>query len=259
MSMKSSLILGICIVLASATAAQADLLNVWNGTQTYPGVLRYTRVPIDSTTDLINIYCNNLLAMSGPPASPLKVLEGTFAVLNPPWLSGSPRMKLTQQCSVWPDSSWIQLADTTGRTIGNIVPNSSYRGSFVNLPCNDSPAAYWGESLTGETYTYNWVDDYGDPQALTGAYATSLYGSWNSGTGRKDGDLLAALYVDKGAGLMFTGCWFQNQSSNGGWGFNNSVYSGGSFGILPIPEPSTLFLVTGGLAGLLGYAWRKRR
>ena len=37
------------------------------------------------------------------------------------------------------------------------------------------------------------------------------------------------------------------------------TYSAGIKGIKAVPEPGTLALIAAGLAGLLAYAWRKRR
>ena len=43
------------------------------------------------------------------------------------------------------------------------------------------------------------------------------------------------------------------------WGTNNATQYPETFVLTPVPEPSTILLTVTGLAGLLAYAWRKRK
>jgi hypothetical protein len=71
------------------------------------------------------------------------------------------------------------------------------------------------------------------------------------------GDTLAVIYITKGWHAISFGNY--DTSANlayvpvSGGSFNNETIT------VSVPEPSTLALLAGGLAGLIAYAWRKRK
>jgi len=246
------MILGVCIVLCGAMAAQAELVNVTYGATTYAGAISYTRTSnVMSGIDMIQVYfaSNGIEIMD--PGQKLQLFEGNFATFysadNINVLSGPAGTLRTAEgvqsqatrgntppFDPQGDGDWISYTNRTYRTT-DLIPNFY---SFVNFPTSTG-------SLTP---TSLWVET-----------ASSLAGSWytsSNGTKLGDNGLIAQLYVGTKDGVTFTGT-----SGWGGWGFSGSGNLHGNFTIpaQTTPEPSTLLLAASGLIGLLCYAWRKRR
>jgi hypothetical protein len=248
--MRLSLILGVCIVMCCAVAAQATLMNVVvNSTDTqlpayqtnghvYSNVLSYTRTPsaLGTSLDEIDIYINNLAAM-GPGAVPL--LEGTWSCTS--------GMNITQT-TLLGQTPWYKYIDSAYGPI--MIGSFSYPDSYVNLPFNTSTGVIWSQTPGGSGGYTSGIN--------VGQSDTSVYGSWfTGGTGLGNGSLLAKFFVHANDDISFHSTLNSDKRAIGGWSLSGVQYQGDF--TTATPEPSTLFLVASGLVGLLCYAWRKRR
>jgi hypothetical protein len=104
---------------------------------------------------------------------------------------------------------------------------------------------------------------------LSGAQIKAICNLGNSGLNYGAGaanDLFTAFGAQSGANVGGK-TWYYQANGLGGsdgdvldlGGGNWAVNLGGGAGMTTVPEPSTLALLAAGLAGLLAYAWRKRR
>ena len=129
-------------------------------------------------------------------------------------------------------------------TFSSLTAGSSYEASFFGFGGSNSSlvprASYVTNSANSDSYSYD-----------------ENLNSYNNGTSDPyhGGDMLNIVYTaPAGGSITFTFTWeniANNQPYNVG-GFANNLVSS-------VPEPSTLALLAAGLAGLLCYAWRKRR
>lgn len=128
--------------------------------------------------------------------------------------------------------------DSSGNTTAQVSAGfNPSTGSF-----NDSSII----TISGSGYHY---------YELLGRPTGSLVDLYVDGTKRIDGLSDANLDASFAAALGNRIYWGCADTAGVGIGYFNSV----QFETSPMPEPSTLSLLSGGLVGLLAYAWRKRK
>ncbi len=258
--MRFSVILGVCIVLCGAMVAQASLIsitNVWSTTHAgiQAGVIQsgdfsYSRDAVTSDNgsalDKISIYYT---------VAPTWTLGGTLSYLNEIEGTWTSSMGRVSAFTYYPGAVYNAVIDDTvswevftTKTYKTVI-NTPYSASYANYPNYTSASVGTAVSATSNEST--------GYSSFTGLwYASQIAGSTAGlSAGTTSASLLAVLYIDRGADLIFnaTTAW-------GGFYFNEQDKIGcGGFTTAAVPEPATLALAASGLIGLLCYAWRKRR
>lgn len=257
--MRRSLMLSCCIVLLSAMAVQAEMMN-GTGDLAY-GDFTYTRTPVvfalggtatGTSVTLDRIDISYAAAPLGAPGAKLQGLTGTYAVLD-------------GNLNAWGVQYTYNWKNYTTNYVLNLGANSNpvHGISYVNFESTNTGATWAMAYAGGLGYgTYNDLWDVavygGKPVPVLIGY--DRYCTWNTGitgawytsveankleAGVTGENLLAQLYVDQGKDVTVTGTW----------DFGGTTLTGG---ITTVPEPATLALAGMGLIGLLCYAWRKR-
>ena len=100
-----------------------------------------------------------------------------------------------------------------------------------------------------------------DSNVIVGSDGTGANRAWVDYNGTAAGMTLLSTLLAPGQGTGWTVLgWASAIDDNGDIAIRQGQHSGEQACILtPTPEPSTLLLAVGGLAGLLAYAWRKRK
>lgn len=266
--MRRSVILALCVVLCGAMMAQATTVDVtFSGltygtniypAETYKNAIEYQRIAGTGALagyDEIDFYLNNdTMSVGGGIWGTPSPATGGMTVLEGYWTTSGGSFRGQTSAT----KSWYKYLD-------NNAEDGSKPNTYVNLPYNGS--AEWTKT----------VDSTGTGYAMY----TSVHGAWFtsdspilSGGSAAFNDptnpvntLIARVFVTTGANVTFTSTTGplndpKGINYGGGFAFGNGTSAAGTFttgGAPPIPEPSTLLLVTSGLVGLLCYAWRKRR
>jgi hypothetical protein len=227
--MKRLVALSVCLLLAGATVANADILTGTGAVTSGNVSIGFTWDSNPSLTyDVVDIYLSGL---SGNVAGAQVVtVEGA-------WTSTGGSFNVQGL-----DASSLVYKKHAADTLG------TGNDSFVNMTQNGS--AVWTRN--------------GGTTNLT----TLLRGGWMDGgmmeerlgvgAGDTDGDgydenLIARMHVTKGTTMITFG-----GGANDKFGYTTGATQVTAFSVA-VPEPTSLALLGCGLFGLLAYAWRKRK
>jgi hypothetical protein len=228
--MKRSILLGMCILFASAMTANATIYIY----------VTETRSTYDSSLDLIEMHIATIVG-SGVPAGDVLVAmlgtwtadDGTFNLAGTSRNWGAKLLNDYDSQDVAAPGTWLNfsalVSDTRVRTPDVSTPNSFYVGLYAT-------------SNVGAPYALGPID-----------FTPGDDGSGSPGEGF-DNTLLGKFYVSKSTThVTFSGTAAYCFPNGGG------AVGGVPTTIFSFPEPSTLALLGCGVCGLLGYAWRKRK
>ncbi len=170
---------------------------------------------------------------------------------------------------VWTEnaSTYWGAANTTTTLSGFaeaecLSPNGRYVGGtgpgYSNAIVYDANTHSYSTVASGEVYAIasnGWMG--GDTDG-TGDFGGTAW-LWDGTTLHNLNTELTAKFPSVLSGLTVCACMAINSSNQIlVWGTNSTQYPE-TFVLTPVPEPSALLLLASGLAGLLAYAWRKRK
>ena len=172
---------------------------------------------------------------------------------------------------VWTENAspyWVAAGTTTTLSgfgeVESLSPNGMYVGgtntSYSSAIVYNASTHAYSTIATGEVYAIaanGWMG--GDTDG-TGDFGGTAW-LWDGTTLHNLNTELQAKFPTALSGLTVCACMAINSSNQIlVWGTNSSQYPE-TFVLTPVavPEPSTMLLLAGGLAGLLAYAWRKRK
>jgi hypothetical protein len=174
-----------------------------------------------------------------------------------------------------PGTGWNYQAPYAGNNVGVIAGGDSGRGAWLaqKLTTDGATAFHFGSGDVGGALTMSIYASYRYTNAsepTTGLLHIELWANGAPGTGTEIGDsgpitvsgkpwaletyIYTAQLADVGKDL-----WIAFHDTNVAYDLNDLTIDVASASFAPVPEPSTLALLTAALIGLLCYAWRKRR
>ncbi len=187
-------------------------------------------------------------------------LNGTLLSATPALPTGSLGTMSTQQqmLSLGGDFTFAETAGVWPSLHGDVTPTAGNSTGYIG-PFNGSMSdvGMYGTALIP-----------GEVKAISTTPAVAGLGTYNLGKMNNLFQVYAgtlALWTDPASGgLTWTPVSGLSSTvgqawSAGGYDYVQLDASGGGVEALVIPEPGTLALLAAGLAGLLCYAWRKRR
>ncbi|MGB7736398.1 MAG: PEP-CTERM sorting domain-containing protein [Thermoguttaceae bacterium] len=243
--MKRLVVLCVCLLLASAVPASADIMGTVTEGNLTVGVT-FNNSPLgtalSSNYNIVDVWLETLV---GPAAgSEMNAMGGTWAAV------GGTMKVYAGAATTTTFKKDTLLVNTVGGTVYSGINLDNYVGTFTR-----------DGGVTNQSSTL-----YADAWYCSGGDATSeIYpgGSANAATNDNGfpASLIGEFLVTKSTtAVTFTGL---GGAMDNGFSYD---YGGGtveptafSCPLTVVPEPSTIALLGCGLFGLLAYAWRKRK
>jgi PEP-CTERM motif len=235
--MKRFAMLSVCVLLAIAGTAKADIVGV-----TTLGNVKVSAT-IDTSNPSFDVWDIFVTDITGDSVSTLGSMQGVWTATG-----GTFR---------------VRNAAATTATFKNAtaIATSDLGYSEVNLSAAFA-AAVWardgGTTFASSFIQGTWTDNQ-DPTNNMGPPANVMAivggdGSLDPDANGFNNNLLAIMRVSKGTTkISFDGL------ADGGFGYSPSGDTMGSAFSVTLPEPSTLALLGVGAISLLGYGWRRRK
>jgi uncharacterized protein (TIGR03118 family) len=151
-------------------------------------------------------------------------------------------------------------AQTSAAAGSGAVAIFSTSGTFIKQVVSGSNlASPWGITLAPA----NFGEFHGDLLVGNFSFADSGINAFNPATGALEGTIL----IDVGTGHTSGGLWDLTFGNGGSGGSTNDLYftdginseTAGLFGVISVPEPSSLLLLGPALVFVAGLSWRVRR
>ena len=235
------------------TVGGNDATSAFSGTiQNTAGTLSLTKIGAGTVTLSGNLNYSGRTTITAGTLKAVGVgAEGLLAGLT----SGSGALDIQGGQAVFDYTSLGIDPATVDSTIVNPLMQAAYAHGWVIDGTHPV-----GSTTADATHGLGWTDTVvGGENLLTVAY--TLYGDCNLDGTVNGGDLNTVLSNFNQTGMTWAqGDFNYDGTVNGGdlntvlSNFNQHLSVAGA-----VPEPSTLLLAAAGLAGLLAYAWRKRK
>ena len=243
--MKRLVVLSVCLLLASAATAKADILGTTSSGNIVIGSVWDTTD--DPNYNYVSIFAEALKGLAA--GSQINLIEGKWTAVDGMFAVAS---KAATNNTFQTDTTWAGLdaGASSGMPTGYSAVNfSAFMGG--SLWSRDN-----GTATTSNTIAGGWYDN---AVAANDLFVTSDRANDQNGDSYPS-DLLGIFKVTKST----TAITFASDGNTGSYGFGYAYGSGGTmevtnFTTLPSPEPSSIALLGCGLFGLMAYAWRKRK
>lgn len=245
-------------------------------------VIAIALVAVQAQATIVNVdFENNPALSSSVTYSGQGAMTATGDVWNSVHPSAAPEVFFWGESQH--DSSFASdsLVDSTGTPVGMTVSVSGISGTYTWTGYEPSPAPGW---TTHQNLMNDWIIQASESVDATvtiggltasGLYNLVVYGHSHEGGGNTVFTIGGVTQTtstttstdDHPLTAGYDYLTFNNVAADGAGnivvGFRDAVggNQGGFMGfqISSVPEPSTMALLSGGLAGLLAYAWRKRK
>ncbi|MBN1396190.1 MAG: DUF3466 family protein, partial [Pirellulales bacterium] len=217
--MGRCLFLVLGLLLVGATVARAEAISVSVDRESYT----------TSASEVLDKLTLTIAGFDEGPGTQISAFEGTWTAEG----GGSAAIRLSTSTAIEGNDAWYKFTLNAFAETMEIL-QGKWLSSYVNF---DSTAGKLGDGS----------DPFRTSAGMDNMYLSFASNWFSTDTFLGVGDTLAVMYLSPGANVSFDGEMYIDGVGTRSCSFNT------------IPEPGTLALLFFGLAGMLLYAWRKRR